>query len=209
MSMNNDLQIHWNNAYSKNEEEKLGWYETDLSPSLKLINSSQLAKDDTILVIGAGSTNLIDELINNKFTSLIATDISDVALGNLSKRVNHATSLNCIADDLRNPKKLKAIELVDLWFDRAVLHFLVEQNDQAHYFDLLRSKVKSGGHVILAEFSMEGATKCSGLPIINYSSDMLQERLGDEFTLIEEFNYVYTMPSGDKRPYIYTLFKRK
>jgi cyclopropane fatty-acyl-phospholipid synthase-like methyltransferase len=207
--MNNDLQIHWNNAYSKNEEEKLGWYETDLSPSLKLINSSQLAKGDTILVIGAGSTNLIDDLIKDKFTSILCTDISDVALKNLSNRIGEAECLECIVDDLRKPEKLKTIEQVDLWFDRAVLHFLVEQSDQTQYFDLLRSKVKSGGHVILAEFSLEGATKCSGLPIVNYSSDMLQERLGDEFTLIEEFNYVYTMPSGDKRPYIYTLFKRK
>ena len=209
MSMNNDLQIHWNNAYSKNEEEKLGWYETDLSPSLKLINSSQLAKGDTILVIGAGSTNLIDDLIKDKFTSILCTDISDVALKNLSNRIGETECLECIVDDLRKPEKLKTIEQVDLWFDRAVLHFLVEQKDQTQYFDLLRSKVKSGGHVILAEFSLEGATKCSGLPIVNYSSDMLQERLGDEFTLIEEFNYVYTMPSGDKRPYIYTLFKRK
>jgi cyclopropane fatty-acyl-phospholipid synthase-like methyltransferase len=207
--MNNDLQIHWNNAYSKNEEEKLGWYETDLSPSLKLINSSQLAKGDTILVIGAGSTNLIDDLIKDKFTSILCTDISDVALKNLSNRIGETECLECIVDDLRKPEKLKTIEQVDLWFDRAVLHFLVEQKDQTQYFDLLRSKVKSGGHVILAEFSLEGATKCSGLPIVNYSSDMLQERLGDEFTLIEEFNYVYTMPSGDKRPYIYTLFKRK
>lgn len=206
--MNIDLQIHWNNAYSKNEEEKLGWYETDLSPSLKLINACRPAKDDTILVVGAGSTNLIDELISDNYTSLIATDISDVALTNLTNRVNNAERLECITDDLRNPDKLKTIEKVDLWFDRAVLHFLVDENDQRRYFDLLRSKVKSGGHVILAEFSLEGASRCSGLPIVNYSKDMLQERLGDEFKLIEEFNYVYTMPSGDKRPYIYTLFRR-
>jgi hypothetical protein len=207
--MNNDLQIHWNNAYSKNEEEKLGWYESDLSPSLRLIDECQINKDAAILIVGAGSTNLIDELIKNDFTAIIATDISDVALANLTNRVAKSENLTCIVDDLRKPEKLSKIEPIDLWFDRAVLHFLVEQEDQNQYFDLLRSKVKSGGHVILAEFSLEGATKCSGLPIVNYSSNTLQESLGDEFSLIEEFKYVYTMPSGDKRPYIYTLFKRK
>jgi len=209
MLMNNDLKTHWNNTYSKNVEEKLGWYETDLSPSLRLIDECQINKDAAILIVGAGSTNLIDELIKNDFTSITATDISDVALANLTNRVAKSENLICIVDDLRKPEKLRKIEPIDLWFDRAVLHFLVEQEDQNQYFDLLRSKIKRGGHVILAEFSLDGAIKCSGLPIVNYSAALLQERLGDEFSLIKEFKYVYTMPSGDKRPYIYTLFKRK
>jgi hypothetical protein len=37
---------------------------------------------------------------------------------------------------------------------------------------------------------------------------MLQEKLGGDFELIEAFDYCYTMPMGETRKYVYTLFKR-
>ena len=204
-----DLQKHWNKAYSNNPQESLGWFEKDLSPSLELIKECNLTKDATILVVGSGSTTLIDSLIENDYTSIIANDISDKALDNLSKRMQNNASVQFIADDLANPDKLKEIELVELWVDRAVLHFLIEEKDQAEYFKLLKSKVKNGGYVLLAEFALDGAKKCSGLPVVNYSVDMFNERLGKDFELLNSFDYLYTMPSGDLRPYIYTLYKRK
>lgn len=204
-----DLKGHWNKAYRSNPEEKLGWYETDPSPSIKLIEASNLPKSAKILVIGSGSTTLVDSLVEKEYTSIIATDLSEVALTNLSGRLNTFDHVEYIVDDLINPKDLKNIDNVDLWIDRAVLHFFVEENDQKEYFKLLRSKVKKGAFVIFAEFAIDGARKCSGLPVLNYSANMLLERLGKDFKLLEEFDYSYTMPSGDNRPYIYTLFKRK
>ena len=53
--------------------------------------------------------------------------------------------------------------MVDLWHDRAVLHFFVKKNQQEAYFDLLKSKIRSGGYVIFSEFAKDGAKKCCGL----------------------------------------------
>lgn len=202
-----DLKQHWDNAYLKSPEEKLGWYETDLTPTLNLISKTGLSADSQILNVGAGSTTLIDELLKKGYNNLIATDISEVALNKLSERVGNE-NVQYIVDDLNAPVGLLNIAPVDLWIDRAVLHFFLKDEEQKIYFDLLKQKVKKDGFVILSEFSLEGATKCSGLPVQNYSTEMLQDRLGDDFELIESFNYTYIQPSGSERPYIYTLFKR-
>ena len=73
----------------------------------------------------------------------------------------------------------------------------------------LKRVVKQGGYVLIATFSLNGAKKCSGLDIRNYDENLLAEFLGEEFELIEHFDYMYYMPSGESRPYIYTLFQRK
>ena len=195
-------------TYSKNPIEKLGWYESDLSPSLKLIELCNLDLDARILNIGAGSSTLIDELLEQGYTNLLAIDISEVALSDLDYRTGGSDYLECITDDLTAPKKLKEIEGVDLWIDRAVLHFFVEKKDKDAYFTLLKEKVKKNGFVILAEFNLEGAEKCSGLPVCRYSQEDFKAHLRPEFNLIEAFDYTYVMPSGGLRPYIYTLYKR-
>lgn len=50
---------------------------------------------------------------------------------------------------------------------------------------------------------------CSGLPVRRYDAKMLEEFLGDDFTLLDHFDHVHYMPSGDPRPYVYTLFQKK
>lgn len=199
---------HWDNAYNNNDEKKLGWYETDLTPTLNLIKKTGLDKAARILNIGAGSTTLIDELISLNYNHLIATDISNVALKNLSNRVN-SNDVEYIVDDLIHPNKLNSLTKVDLWVDRAVLHFFTEEEDQNTYFDLLKRKVNTNGYVLLAEFNLNGAEKCSGLPVHRYNEEMLTEKLGTDFELVESFNHIYNTPSDAKRPYIYTLFKKK
>ncbi|MFC1899941.1 hypothetical protein ACFLXP_06435 [Chloroflexota bacterium] len=73
----------------------------------------------------------------------------------------------------------------------------------------LKKVVKLGGYVLIAAFSLKGATKCSGLDISNYDVTLLKELLGEEFELVEHFDYMYYMLSGNSKPYIYTFFKRK
>ena len=202
-----DIKTHWDDAYINSPEEKLGWYETDLSPTLKLIEKANVAKDACVLNVGAGSTRLVDELVNRGYKNIMATDISEVALNSLKDRVGEE-QVKYITDDLTSPKLLNDIEPVRLWIDRAVLHFFTEKKDQASYFDLLKRRVASNSYVIFAEYNLVGATKCAGLEVNRYSEEMLADKLGSDFKMIESFEHTYTMPSGDLRPYIYALFKR-
>ena len=202
-----NLSDHWDKAYTNNPEEKLGWFEIDFKPMFQLINKTGIEKSARILNAGAGITNLVDALLHNHYSNIIATDLSKVALNNLSSRVGKE-NLTCIVDDLTNPTILNNISPVDLWIDRAVLHFFIDKKDQDTYFDLIKNKVKEKGFVILAEFSLKGAKKCSGLDVKQYSKEMFQDRLGSDFEMVDSFDYIYTMPSGAERPYVYSLFRK-
>ena len=210
-SENFDSQNHWNLAYQKNPLTTLGWYEEKSLPSIDLIKQCNLSEDALIFNAGAGATTLISDLLKLGFTNIVVNDISSVALTELRNNISipKSTIVNFILDDLTNPSSLLELKNVDLWHDRAVLHFFTNQNQQNAYFNLLKKVVKPNGFVILAEFNLEGAKKCSGLDVINYNEAMLQERLGNGFNLLKSFNYTYVQPSGNTREYVYTLFKRK
>ena len=205
-----NIKQHWDAVYENSKVERLGWFEQVPEPSLQLINQCNLNEDASILNVGAGATTLIDELIKLGFRNIIANDISSVALNKLKVRIGNTTqSVSYVVDDLSKPEKLLKLYAIDLWHDRAVLHFLIKEEDQQTYFDLLKTLVKSKGFVIIATFNLNGAIKCSGLPVKQYDESLLQDRLGSEFELKNSFDYTYHMPSGDTRQYVYTLFKRR
>jgi SAM-dependent methyltransferase len=162
------------------------------------------------LNVGAGSSLLIDELINSGFNNLTVNDLSSLALEKLKSRMGEKSNIvKFIIDDLTAPSILNNIERVDLWHDRAVLHFFTEKEDQDAYFKLLYKLIKPQGYVILATYNLNGATMCSGLPVFRYDENTLSEKIGKAFELIEYFDYKFTMPSGDTREFVYTLFRRK
>ena len=205
-----DLKSHWNKTYDRNDINKLGWYEESPEPSLQLITGCNFNKEARLLNVGAGATTLIDELIKAGYVNIIANDISSSALEKLNDRLlTDSNKVRFIVDDLTKPSDLNSIEPVDLWHDRAVLHFFTENKVQQSYFKLLKKLVKPKGYVIIASFNLESASKCSGLSVHRYNESMLTEQLGKDFELIECFNYTYTMPSEDTRGYVYTLYRRK
>ena len=204
-----DLELHWNKAYENKDSEKLGWYEDCPEPSLRLIKKCNFDKDARLLNVGVGATTLIDELIKLGYKNIIGSDISSTAVKKIKQRIGLAgNDVKWIIDDLTNSRKLIDITPVDLWNDRAVLHFFIKTRDQDAYFNLLSKMVKPNGFVIIAAFNLNGAIKCSGLPVCRYNKEMLEEKLGSDFQCLDSFDFTYTMPGGDKRPYIYTLFQR-
>jgi SAM-dependent methyltransferase len=207
--MNNNLKLHWDNAYKRSASNQLGWFEKFPEPSLRLIKKCNLDKNASLLNVGAGTTTLIDELLKLGYNNILANDLSSTALNGLKERLgNESNKVKWIVDDLTQPAELHRIEPVDLWHDRAVLHFFIDKKDQDTYFNLLKKLIKTKGFVIIATFNLQGVTKCSGLPVFRYNEQMLQTNLGDDFKLIEAFDFTYFMPSGDQRAYVYTLFQR-
>ncbi len=205
------MKKHWDRVYQNNAVDRLGWYESSPESSLKLIEPCKLKQDAAILNVGAGATRLVDELLELGYQNIIANDISSPALTELQLRLGQERSkqVRWIVDDLTNPRELNSLEQIDLWHDRAVLHFFNDQDQQDTYFNLLHRLVKADGWVIIAAFNLDGAPKCSGLPVFRYNTSMLQERLGEEFQLKKTFDYTYTQPSGNSREFVYTLFQRK
>ncbi len=205
-----DFQNHWNNAYLKTPTQNLGWYQERPTPSVDLINECNLPDDALIFNAGAGASTLINYLQKNGYKNFVVNDISSAALTELKENLRHYKhcSIKLVLDDLTNPSELLNLKNVDLWHDRAVLHFFTEEAQQKSYFDLLRKAVKLDGFVIFAQFNLNGAKKCCGLDVVNYNEELLQEKLGEEFKLLHSFNFTYVQPSGNTREYVYALFQR-
>lgn len=201
---------HWDRAFEGKSNEELGWYEQEPEPTMGLIRSLKLSPYAEILTVGAGTTSLIEYLLEDGFQNITINDISGVALDNLREDLGkEECNVEWMKDDLTQPTILKELPLLDLWLDRAVLHFFTEPKEQLAYFNLLRQKVKSKGYVLLATFAKGGAEQCANLPIVQYDLKMLQEKLGYDFQPVQQLNYTFINPNGAERPYIYAVFQRK
>lgn len=199
-------KLHWDSIYKKNDDGSLGWYENNFNRYQRLISQMSLIESPLTFIAGCG-TSLLSETLISLGHQLIINDISSTALNRLKNKLNNKNQVKWFHHDISKPFTLVG-DLLDLWFDRAVLHFLLDQDDINQYFKNIKKNVKHGGWVHLEEFSKDGASRCAGLNIHQYSCDELSHCLGDEFTLKHSMNYVYTNPEGSKRPYIIASFKR-
>jgi len=208
--MTSSLKDHWNKKYTNTPITQLGWYESKSQPSLQLVENCAVSKDSVVVDIGSGVSVLIANLLELGYQNLYAVDISDVALEKAKALLNQeqAAQVHWIVDDITNPTNVLQLQNVNVWHDRAVFHFLTEEQHRQTYHSLLQKIIMPGGFVIIAAFAMNGATMCSGLPVQRHSVESLSEFLGVGFKLIESVDYTYHMPSGDLRPYVYTRFQK-
>ena len=198
---------HWDTIFSNSETTGLGWYEKDSILSLKFLNQIKNWQALTILVTGTGTSALIEDLMVES-TKLILNDISAEAINLVKKRIGEkANQITWLCQDIASSLPT-TLPLIDIWFDRAVLHFLIEEVDVVGYFNNIKTFIKIGGHVILAEFSTTGALKCAGLTVHRYSLDELSNNMGTDFQLLHHLETTFINPRGEPRPYIYALFKR-
>ena len=198
---------HWNAIFSTKADLELGWYERDATQTLKFLDLIPESRTATIFLPGAGTSVLVDELLS-RGSRLILNDISDEALKQLKKRIgHHGDGITWLHHDISKPIP-DGLPQVDIWIDRAVLHFLLGEAGIEGYFRNLRSLLRQGGYALLAEFSTTGAPKCAGLDLHRYSVEELTERLGDGFDLIKYEDYIFINPFDEPRPYVYALYKK-
>jgi EEF1A lysine methyltransferase 2 len=202
-----DLVRHWNEIFAAKDDPQLGWYEADVAQTLRFLDLVPADGRATIFLPGAGTSLLVDELLA-RGTRLVLNDISDEALRKLEQRIGKPTpALVWLHHDIAQPLP-PGVPACDIWVDRAVLHFLLDEPAIDGYFRNLRSILRAGGHVLLAEFAVSGAPKCAGLEVHRYSVAELAERLGPGFVLVQAEDFTFVNPAGDPRPYIYALFRR-
>lgn len=199
---------YWDKIFSRTEDSELGWYEKDASKTLELLDHIDDWENATAFLPGVGTSILAEELLS-RGVKLVLNDISPEVLNRVKDRLgDKCTEISWLCQDVARPIK-ETIPDIDIWIDRAVLHFLTDEDDIAGYFDNVKSVLRAGSFALFAEFSLTGATMCAGLAVHRYSVEQLSKRLGSAFELLSQFEFTYTSPSGDPRPYIYALFKRE
>ncbi|MFQ5965734.1 MAG: class I SAM-dependent methyltransferase [Candidatus Scalinduaceae bacterium] len=199
---------HWDAIFSGTEDPKLGWFEKDASKTLELLNPIPKWENSTVFLPGVGTSVLIEELLS-RGVKLVLNDISIEAINRAKSRLgNKCKEINWLCQDIAQPIQ-DAIPDIDIWIDRAVLHFLTDEDGIKGYFENIKSILKVGSYAMFAEFSKTGAPKCAGLTLHRYSIEELSGNLGLSFKLVSHFDYTYINPFGDPRPYVYALYKRE
>ena len=161
---------------------------------------------DHVAIIGAGASTLAGDLVTVGYRHLYAVDISDISLEQLHTSLgDRAAAVTYIRADVRT---ITFDRPVDVWHDRATLHFLTDPADQAAYAAQATAAVRPGGHVVLAVFAPDGPEQCSGLPVTRHSPSSLTELFGNGFTLVESFEQDHRTPSGADQRFLHALLSR-
>ena len=193
---------HWEQIYSSEPTESLGWYKSHLETSLNWINETGLAVDAPIIDIGGGASTLVDDLLYAGYRSITVLDLSEKALSAVKTRLGKRSGLvTWLSGDITS------VDLppnhYELWHDRAVFHFLIAAADREAYLEKMKHALKPGAHIIIATFAEDGPTKCSGLPVQRYSLESLLQQLGPSFKLQNYLKQTHITPSDKQQSFIY------
>ncbi len=199
---------HWEDIYANKPSAQVSWYKPHLDPSLSLIAKLGLNADRRIIDVGGGTSTLVGDLLERNFGKVTVLDISEKALEIAKKQLkDKASEVTWLSADITRAKLPSGH--FDLWHDRAVFHFLTNPEDRTKYIEVLKSSLRTGGHVVLATFNLKGPLERSGLDIVRYSPQTLAHELGDGFKLVESFDEVHKTPFDTVQNFVYCLFKKK
>lgn len=96
---------------------------------------------------------------------------------------------------------------VDVWHERAVLHFLTETGDRARHAELASRSVVTGGRLVIGAFSSAGPTQCSGLPTARRSAPQLATEFGTGVELEYHELEGHLTPSGTRQAFTLVVLR--
>lgn len=193
---------YWDAAYEGRGAEGVSWYQATPQRSVELIESLALDSSAAIVDVGGGTSRLIDLLFERGFTSLTVLDVSEAALMVARQRLGPSDAVTWLHEDLLTWQPLHPY---DVWHDRAVFHFLVDQKEREAYVRTLRCAIRPGGWVIIATFAEDGPEQCSGLPVVRYSAPDLADAIGSNFDVLESSRDVHVTPEGVRQPFTWIV----
>jgi len=202
-----DRKTHWEQVYSTRKPHEVGWYQAYPEIPLHLIASTGVNKNAAIIDVGGGASNLVDALLENGYSDVTVLDLSAAALEATKARLcTTASQVKWLVADVTcfTPPQAYLV-----WHDRAVFHFLTAAADRQRYVEATHAALPPGGHLIMATFALDGPPQCSGLDVVRYSPESLQQAVGDGFTLEESFGGLHITPSQGKQSYTFCRFIRK
>ena len=203
--MKTSIQQHWQHIYQTKQAHEVSWTQEVPETSLGFINSFELPKNAPIIDIGGGDSKLVDHLLKLGYTDLTVLDISEESLERAKQRLGKdADKIHWIVSDIRDftPGRKYAV-----WHDRAAFHFLVSAEEVKEYLQLVRQHVD--GYLIVGTFSENGPTKCSGLPIKQYSDTQLTDLFTQGFNKIRCINVDHITPAKAVQNFTFCSFKSK
>lgn len=203
-----NAKAHWEHVYAHKAPTQVSWYQEHAQLSLDLIHRAGVQKDDPIIDVGGGASTLVDDLLAAGFQRITVLDIAAKALEFAQERLGpRAAQVTWIEADVTQAA-LPAKAYV-LWHDRAVFHFLTQPADRQRYIESACRAVRSGGSLILATFAQDGPERCSGLEVMRYSAERLQQEFCTDFELVESLSERHRTLFGTEQKFLYCLLRRQ
>ena len=170
------------------------------------MDEAGVGTDAAVIDVGAGWSTLVDHLVERGYTDLMAIDLS-------------ATALQTVRDRLGPEGDAVVLEVADvldfrpgrqfaLWHDRAVFHFLTEEDERDDYRSSLARCLGPGGYAVVATFGPDGPETCSGLPIVRYThAELAAEFPG--FRVLSTSGEDHVTPWGTTQQFTALLLQRE
>jgi SAM-dependent methyltransferase len=198
---------HWERVYTDKNADEVSWFQHHAELSLKIIRENGVSADGSIIDVGGGASTLVDDLILSGYSAITVLDLSANALKKAKTRLGeNARSVCWLEADILD------VELpangYDVWHDRAVFHFLTSEGERHRYVLHVLRAVKPGGLIIVATFAEDGPDRCSGLPVMRYSTSALHSEFGEPFELLGSEPELHFTPTGKEQKFVYCFCKR-
>ena len=204
--MNYNLKLHWEKIYDEKNEDEVSWFQKETNESIKMIQSTEI-ENPKIIDVGGGRSKLLKNLISIGYNRLTYLDISESALEKSKKFLGgQSNKVRWINEDILN---FKTDERFDIWHDRAVFHFLKEENHIKKYVDIVEQNISDGGHLIIGAFSENGPLKCSGLEVSRYSKKVIEKLFNKTFKLIDAFHFDHITPFNTTQNFLFSHFVKR
>ena len=189
-----ESKAHWENIYSTKAFEEVSWYQKSPKNAIAALHRASLSKDAKIIDIGGGDSFFVDYLIEAGYRDITVLDISQNALDRAKSRLgNKRDKVTWICSDIT---RFHPEQTYDIWHDRAVLHFLRNEEDQISYKKNLLKATAKNSFISLAAFAKDGPLKCSGIQVQQYDPMDLELFLGDSFETLKSFKLEHPTPFG-------------
>jgi len=199
------VQCHWENVYTTKDVNKVGWHQERPLTALSLLQKIGSTTENSFIDVGCGVSSLVDELIDAGYRDITLLDISSSALSIVKKRLAITADIPayCVGDVCA----FSSEKHFDIWYDRAVFHFLQTPTEQNAYFQILHRTLSPDGHAIIGTFGVNGPDSCSSLPVCQYNEERMKNIINERFNIIEVIDEIHITPSGSEQHYCFFILK--
>ena len=203
--MTTESGAHWDSAYAQGDTTR-SWFQDEPTESLRMFDCARVSTADSVIDIGGGTSRLVDSLLQRGFEDISVLDVSTRALHVAQDRLGAAgDEVDWIVADLLawQPSRTYAV-----WHDRAVFHFLTDEQSRKRYVENLLSATQPTAVAVIGCFALDGPQSCSGLPVARYDAAGLAEQLDDGWRLEAVSRQEHATPTGAVQPFTWAQFRR-
>lgn len=196
---------HWSHVWQTPTGQP-SWYEAHPTTSLRMVRRTGVPASGRVVDVGGGASTLVDHLLADGRRYVTVVDIAPESLRAARERLRERAPF--VDWQQADVLSWRPTEPYDLWHDRALFHFLVDDADRARYRHTMAHALRPGGAAVIATFADDGPETCSGLPVARYDESGLTEAFEGLLEPVEFARQVHRTPSGVEQPFLYGSFRR-